>query len=155
MKRYIILVLLVFFSGCLLPISSTRRLSPLFHGHVYDASTGQPLSGVHVTLSAFKGGMAIKETITDTQGSFSIIAEEESRWTMFPPPETAAHGVVTFVQAGYEPLTVERGWFGVYRPDQEEPLALKMKKSEPNKRVQTTAMTPPSSTMHLAPLSDP
>jgi hypothetical protein len=117
-------------TGCFLPIRNTVQLSPRFQGHVLDAATEYPLSGVQVTLTNFKDkdGAAPLETATDADGSFSIVAQEKKNWTMIPPPEPSAHGVVVFTLAGYEPVSIERGWFGNYRPDQEAPLAIRMNK---------------------------
>lgn len=87
-----------------------------YHGTVVDAETGKPLEGAAVVvvwkrrpfiaLDMHKYFLNAKETLTDTDGNFSVDASPGINWSPFTYPLKEANSIVIF-KPGYGPFPVE------------------------------------------------
>jgi hypothetical protein len=97
----------------LLPFGQVRSaLGATYHGQVVDAETGKPLEGSVVAVVWYKkpilamGGINYfhnaRETITDSEGKFSLDGSEGLNWNPFMSVQEPR--IIVF-QPGYAPLT--------------------------------------------------
>jgi hypothetical protein len=119
MQRILILIIVVFLSGCVaLPIPNNRKLTPSFSGVVIDAESKLPISGVTVSISGWSSHsdpshVHAESTTTDQAGYYEISAYEDSMWFFiwFGPAEGTCGGKVTYSHPNYKEAQYEKSIF--------------------------------------------
>jgi len=109
-------LLIVFLSwGSVLSVRPSSA-ADLYHGQVIDAETGEPLVGATVTVIWYKTAavyidrtrhfQSAQETVTDSQGNFSLLVSPGIDWNPFTV--IIKEPDIVIYQPGYEPVWA--GW---------------------------------------------